>query len=158
MNLQKKLDVLALLAAELNARCGTWAIGASLLLYLKGIASEFHDIDIMVAEADIGAAREALSALGTPQAANPNQQYRTKHFLEYCIQGVEVDVMAGFVIVSGGKEHEFPLRQEDITEHVELNGTLVPLHSVAQWRTYYELMGRTDKVRLIDSHLGNYIH
>ena len=49
-DLQKKMDVLQKIAAEFNKDNLLWAIGASLLLYFKGVAEVFHDIDIMVDE------------------------------------------------------------------------------------------------------------
>ena len=51
-DLQKKMDVLQKIAAEFNKDNLLWAIGASLLLYFKGVAEVFHDIDIMVDEKD----------------------------------------------------------------------------------------------------------
>lgn len=149
METEKKLAVLSRLARALNGRQAVWAVGASLLLYLKGKAPSFHDIDLMVAEADVGKAKEALLSLGTLQAPNPNAQYKTKHFLEFTIDGVEVDVMAGFCIVKDGAAHYFPLKKEDIQDAVYVNGELVPLQSLAAWRTYYQLMGRVDKVGMI---------
>ena len=52
-DLQKKMDVLQKIAAEFNKDNLLWAIGASLLLYFKGVAEVFHDIDIMVDEKDV---------------------------------------------------------------------------------------------------------
>ncbi|MEG1878356.1 MAG: CatA-like O-acetyltransferase [Pseudoflavonifractor sp.] len=148
--LQHKLEVLAQIARALNERQLTWAVGASLLLYFKGIVSDFHDIDLMVTEEDAPAARQALSALGQLQPPSPSAGYRTKIFLEFLIRDVEVDLMAGFVIVSGGEAHAFPLRKEDIRDCTHVGGEAVPLQALSQWRTCYALMGRTEKVQLID--------
>lgn len=143
---EKKLAVLAKIAGELNRQQITWAVGASLLLYLKGMANDFHDIDIMVAESDVGKVREVLISLGRLLPPNPKVQYRTKFFLEFVVDGVEIDVMAGFTIVSDGVDFYFPLEKDQIHDCAEVNGVRIPLQSVEEWREYYRLMGRTDKV------------
>lgn len=145
-----KLAVLCRIAELLSGAKITWAVGASLLLYLKGIAVEFHDIDLMVAERDIARAKELLLTIGSLHPENPSAQYRTRHFLEFSIDGVDVDVMAGFVIVDAGREYDCSLRAEQIQSHTIVGSTRIPLHSVALWREYYRLMHRDEKVAMID--------
>ena len=147
---EKKLEVLSKVARELNDNNITWAIGASLLLYIKGISSQFHDIDIMVAESDVQALKNILLSLGELQPKNPNIRYKTKQFLEFKVEGVDIDVMAGFVIVNNGRSFYFPLDKDNIMDYTEINGVKIPLQSVKEWRNYYELMGRTEKVKMID--------
>ena len=48
MDADTKITVLKRVAARFNAAGITWALGASMLLYFKRIAPEFHDIDLMV--------------------------------------------------------------------------------------------------------------
>lgn len=151
MDIQKKLGVLEKVAAKLNSHGVTWAIGASLLLYLKGKVTEFQDIDLMVMEEDVEQLKSLLQPMGQLQAPNPDAQYKTKHFLEFVIDQVDVDVIAGFVIVHDGKDYSFPLQKEDIAEYITVNSQQIPLQSLAQWRSFYELMGRTEKVKIIDT-------
>ena len=40
------------------------ALGASMLLCFKGITTEFHDIDLMIAEKDVDCVRKILSEMG----------------------------------------------------------------------------------------------
>lgn len=150
MMIRHKLDVLSRIAKRLNAEGVTWAVGASLLLYLKGIAKSFHDIDIMTTEEDAERVKRALGEIGEIQPANPNQQYKTRHFYEFVVDGVDVDVMAGFVIVRDGVAYECPFAADSIAEYADVNGQRIPLQAVADWRRYYDLMGRTAKVDLID--------
>lgn len=49
---QKKIELLQKIAHRLNEAHVQWALGASMLLYFKSITSEFHDIDLMVADHD----------------------------------------------------------------------------------------------------------
>lgn len=150
---EDKLALLSQIAREFNHENLTWAVGASILLYFKGISSAFHDIDIMVAEEDVDAAKAILSSLAELQPATPNTSFKTKYFLEFSAQDIELDVIAGFVIAHGDTEYYFPLEKGDIKDATEIGGVRIPLHSLSAWRTYYKLMGRNEKARLIDEWL-----
>lgn len=150
MEIAHKLAVLEKTARALNEKSITWAVGASLLLYFKGMTDNFRDIDLMVDEKDMPAVKSIFAGLGTPRQPKPQARFKTAVFLQYVIDGVDFDVMAGLVIVADGKEHSFSLKEEDITDAAELRGTTIPLQSVAAWREYYSLMGRTERVKLID--------
>jgi hypothetical protein len=150
-NIKNKLTILSQIAKELNDKNVTWAIGASVLLYFKGIVTDFNDIDIMIAEEDVEAVKEVLLSLGNMQAPNPIVEYKTKHFMEFLVDNVEVDIMAGFIIIVKNKEYYFPLKKEDIKDFKEIDGIKIPLQSLVEWRTYYQLMGRDEKVHMIDA-------
>ncbi|MDD2957562.1 MAG: hypothetical protein PHR92_03440 [Lachnospiraceae bacterium] len=148
--LDQKLKVLSGIANVLNKNNVIWAVGASMLLYFKGKTDVFHDIDIMVYEDDVSKLKELLLPMGILAPPNPNTQYKTRHFLEFTIDGVDVDVMAGFVIVKDEREYDCSLMPEQIAETLKINGETIPLQAVADWRRYYELMGRASKVEMID--------
>lgn len=152
-NVQTKLTLLSQIAKELNNRKVTWAIGGSMLLYFKGITSEFRDIDIMVSEDDFEIVKEVLSSFGKMEPPNPNDKYKTRFFGEFNIDGIEIDIMAGFIIIDKDKEYYFPLKQESIKDSMEVNETRIPLQALEEWRNYYQLMGRIEKVKMIDDWL-----
>ena len=145
---EKKLHVLSQIAKALNERGVIWAVGASGMLYLNGVTDTFHDLDIMVSEACAECAEEALAALGRLIERNPNPQYRTKRFLEYTVADVEVDMMAGFVIVKGGISYPAPFDETHIEKYVEVDGQTVPLQSLSDWERYYTLMNRPAKAAM----------
>ena len=155
MTTDKKLHVLHRIACELNRAGICWALGASMLLYFKGITDDFHDIDIFIADEDAGHARDILSRMGELLPSRPDRNYRTKLFLEYVIDGVDVDMMAGFAIVTGDTVHECPLLKEQIVEFVPLRDEMIPLQSLTLWLRYYQLMGRDNKVAMIRAALQN---
>lgn len=62
-----------------------------------------------------------------------------------------MDVKAGFVIVRDKKEYECFLRPERIVETVFVNGEKVPLQSLEDWKRYFELMGRREKVLMMNN-------
>lgn len=147
----QKLKVLAKIAKLLNSNGISWAVGGSLLLYFKNKTDHFHDIDLMVCEKDIDKLKALLLPLGVFAPPHPNGQYKTRYFLEVTIDAVEIDIMAGFVIVCEGKEYDCSFTKEQIAEYISLNGEQIPLQSLTDWRTYYALMGRTAKVKMIDT-------
>ena len=149
MDTEHKLMVLADIARELNKEKITWAIGASLMLYLRGIVTEFHDIDIMVAEEDAERAEQTICRIGEELPRRGTARYKTRWFIEFTVGGVDVDLMAGFVIVKDGTDHECPLLPEDITETRTVNGESIPLHSAVRWAEYYRLMGREAKADMV---------
>ena len=61
---QEKIQLLLRIAHRLNEAHVEWALGASMLMYFKGITSEFHDIDLMVADCDAECVRTILSEMG----------------------------------------------------------------------------------------------
>ncbi len=149
----RKLDTLRMIARLFNAQSITWALGASALLYIRGIVDDFHDLDIMIADGDIDRATAVLDTLGQRLPPEGNAMYATKHFYEYVIDGTDIDLIAGYTLVRDDKRHEFPLTREKIAGAVSLDGETVPLQALADWREYYLLMGREGKARLINEAL-----
>lgn len=114
----KKIEVLKEIAHRFNEAHVMWSLGASMLLYFKGITTEFHDIDLMIANED-------------------------------------VDVMAGFSIISDEKLFDCSLQEEQIVEKMSLGTEIIPLQSPLLWRKYYQLMGRNEKVKMIERALSD---
>lgn len=147
---QKHLAALSKLARELNRENVLWALGGSMLLYCSGIPTEVHDLDLLIAERDIPAAERAMLRLGKKKPEKPNTGFCSRYFGEFVIDGVEVDVIAGFTIVTPEGVRRFPLMETEVSSQMEIGGEEIPLHSLRAWRMYYALMGRTEKVRLLD--------
>ena len=148
-SIEKKLAVLCRIAEVFNENQVRWAVGASMLLYFKGLTDDVHDIDIMADEKDVETIKAVLMPLGKMQTPDPDAGYATKHFMEFRIEGVDVDVIAGFTVISGEKEYYLPLKEEDIVDHTVINGITIPLHSLKEWKRYYEWMGRPEKAAMI---------
>lgn len=149
--LERKWAALGRIAEAFNRACLVWAVGGSLLLCLKGKTDRFADLDLMVREEDAETASALLAEMGRRTPTAPNPAYRTRCFEEWQVDGVDLDLMAGFVIVKDGVEHDCSLLPEQIAEWVTVQGQQVPLQSLADWRRYYQLMDRPEKVRMIDA-------
>ena len=107
---------------------------------------------IMVADHDAECVRTILSEMGElcPPNPKPNPMYRTKTFMEFLIDSVDVDVMAGFAIVKDGKVYDCALHKEQIVEKMPLETEVIPLQSPSLWCKYYRLMGMAEKAALIE--------
>ena len=100
-----KIKGLITIAKQFNEAKITWNLGASCMLYLRTIVNDFHDIDIMISENDIDKVKEIMSKYSIVEKREIHPKYKTKAFLEYNINGVDIDIMAGFIIISNGKSH-----------------------------------------------------
>ncbi len=150
MNINEKLEILNIIATKFNQNNITWAIGGSLLLYFNNITEQFNDIDLMICEQDAIKAKELLSDIAILLPFKNSEQFKTKHFYQFNLNNLNIDLMAGFTIIINNKTHYYPLLNNDITNMITTNNTVLPLHSVSVWRTLYQLMDRVDKVKLID--------
>ena len=149
ISLEKKLEVLSKLASYFNKEKLTWAVGASVLLYFKGYVDEFHDLDIMVDDKDDLKMEEILNKIGILLPSEKGN-FKTKHFRKYVVDDVDIDMIGGFVIVSDDTDYDCDLKEEQITEYITVNEQQIPLHSLSLWKKYYGLMGRTEKVMIIE--------
>ena len=149
-----KIKGLITIAKQFNEAKITWNLGASCMLYLRTIVNDFNDIDIMISENDIDIVKEIMSKYSIVEKRDLHPKYKTKAFLEYNINGVDIDIMAGFIIISNGKSHYFPLISNENNEIIIIEETQIYLESLETWLKYYKLMGRKDKTELIINHMN----
>lgn len=126
-------------ARALNDRGAVWAMGASMLLYFHGLLQTPRDVDILAAPRDIALVDAVMRDMGQARDAAPNAAYATAHFCEYAVDGIEVDVIAGFVVCREGKRYAYDLRPEEFT-HMTVAGIDMPLTPLEDWYILYQLM------------------
>jgi len=148
-----KLKVLKKIAHDFNASEITWNLGASANLYLRGIVSDFHDLDIMILEKDVEKVKEVMSNIALLKDKKSSSNFGTKVFLNYTIDTVDIDIMAGFAIKNQGKMHHFPLRENMIFDEYLLDDVKIYLEDIVIWLTYYELMEREEKIKIIKTYM-----
>lgn len=146
------LSVLQTVAHALNEQHINWSVGASLLLYFHNLTTVYHDIDIMTTVEDAEKVKDILEKLGAvKEDTKSSSTYRTQYFYEFNLEGAEIDVMAGMVIVDHGTAYDCSMKTDQIEGSAVLNGEKIPLYSLSEWRRFYALMGRKNKVEMIDN-------
>lgn len=147
-------SVLAKTGTVLNASKVLWGVGASLLLNRYGLVNTVNDIDIVVSLADIDKADRLLSALGEKQATRDSDIYATDYFFEYIIDGINVDMMAGFKINLRQSVFEYGFDHQSVPLRFSVGCVDIPYSTLEDWYVLYQLMpDRDHKVELIADYL-----
>ena len=147
--IEEKLNVLAKIADLFNGAQLNWAVGASLLLYLKGYTDHFNDIDLLIYDEDAPKAKELMHQLGQMRRLDRNQ-YRADHFYIFDVDEVEVDIMGDYYVPKNGVEERIALDKDAQIEWIQMGSHRIPLDSIPMWRRHYDVMGRQNKVDMID--------
>ncbi|CEP40522.1 hypothetical protein [Paraclostridium sordellii] len=128
-------DTLSYIGDKLNKANILWGVGASILLNQFGMVDTPNDIDIFIDIKDIHKADKILKKIGKKREYEETSTYSTKYFYEYVINGIDIDVMAGFAI-----NHD--------------NGVSIPFTSLEDWYVIYQLIpNREVKVDMIEKYL-----
>lgn len=142
------------IAKELNENKVTWALGASMLLYYKGIKTRPNDIDLIIDTKDVEKADRILCRMGTKLPANPHLDYGTRYFYEYVIDRVDIDVMSGFIIKRKDKAYEYKIRPDSF-DKFDIRDTACYLCPIEDWYVLYCLMpDREEKVRMLEQYFS----
>lgn len=153
-----KLLVLTQLADLLNRQKLRWAVGGSLMLYLRGVVSDFEDIDLFVTLEDAQQVIELLDQVATEQETVPSEQFQTVVYKKYLMDGVFIDVMAGFKVVVSDRVMDCSLTSETQLTRLIVYNQEVPLYTLSEFKNFYTYMNRMSKVELIDAYLQGGAH
>ena len=156
MDEQAGLDALIKAAHELNRAGVVWALGASALLYIKGVVETFHDVDLLIQPEHIPAAHKVFVQLGAKAkpAAPPSLTYATTYFEEFTLDGVDFDLLGGFTIRRKDAMYSYPFGADRVAEVLSFQGASLPLTPLADWVVLYLLMPRrSSKAVLLARHM-----
>ena len=145
--MEKTLIKLCNLFDDHNIRFG---IGASLLLKSYGIVDKASDIDLIVHIDDVKQVQELMDKMGVVQKSSDTTLYFSEVFLEYNVEGVDVDIMSNFTIKTGEDFYVYPFCVEEIQRRGEAQ---LPYLSLREWEKAYRLMGRIWKADLVLDYL-----
>lgn len=118
----------------------SWGLGASGLLSFYGIVEEPNDIDIMVSVLDVEEANRVLAEIGEKKNLDDYEIY-SDYYDIYTVDGVSVDLIAGFTINSDNFQYKFYFSEDLIVEHRPMLSANVPLLYLRDWYFMYILMG-----------------
>lgn len=148
------LTSLSFIGKKLNAASLVWGVGGSVLLHRHGLEDKPNDIDMFVAMEDVQAADHVLAEIGQGKQGKGTDVFATKHFYEYLIKGVHVDVMAEFALRHGQGLYEYCFNRRSITGTDIIGEVEIPFTALEDWYVIYQLIpGREAKVKLIEDYL-----
>lgn len=155
-----KLATLCKIAQSMDAQQIRWAVGGSLMLYLRGAAKVYNDIDLVIATDDAKAAIICLDALCEPLDVPPPPSkariFHSRYFRQYQLDGVDIDLMAGMAIRTDAIDYYDAFDILGPCGYAEVKGRRIPLGAMEDWLILYSLMvGRQEKVRMIHAHWKN---
>lgn len=142
-------EVLGKVVSTFNDNNVRFGVGASLLLKAYDIISDVNDIDIIVHPDDINKASEIMDSLGYKKEVLGHVSYKTEHFLEYCIDGIDFDIMSNMAMTSDTGVYVYPFKEEELTYRDIFGCTGLPLLSLENWYVAYMMIGRPEKVELL---------
>lgn len=148
-------EVLKKIAKAFNQASIKWCLGGSLVLYYFDQIEEVHDIDIIVDEKDYEKARSILISVGEARPTPTSDIFLTTHFSKYLVNGVKIDLIAGFKIQSSSGIYSYILDDLAISKTVNLQGVIIPLARLEDWYVLYHLMSkREDKIAIVEKYLS----
>lgn len=147
-------NTLSYIGKKLNDSNVVWGVGASILLNQFGLIDKPNDIDIFVDIKDIDKVDEILKSIGDKKPWEKAATYSTKYFYEYVINGIDIDVMAGFRINHNSGVFEYVFDNSSILETRKINGIDIPFTSLEDWYVIYQLIpNREAKVNMIEKYI-----
>lgn len=137
----------------LEARGISYAIGGSLLLYLKGLPVCPNDVDILVERECFACAKEVLQASAVTYEDKPAQGiFLTRACITFGMSdGLQVDLMTDFAILYETNVIQMPFTA--IKEQTK--DGLLPLGSMEAWYVMYWLLPGKEKKRTL---MEDYFH
>jgi hypothetical protein len=133
-------QALGRIAGALNGSGILWCVGASVLLHQYGLAEHPHDIDLLVALPDAERAAGILGAMGEEVPCGASVTYSTEFFRRFCVDGCDVDLMAGFRVNHPSGCYEYRFDGASVASVREVGGVPVPFAALEDWCVVYQLI------------------
>ena len=148
-----KLKTLSRVGKALKAENVLFGVGGSAMLYRNGLAEDFNDIDLVVAQEDAFKAEEVLLSLGKSGGERSSGVFETDVFCSYEVDGIGVDMMAGLAIRHDGGIYRYAFREDSVCDTWPVYGTMLPFCALEDWCVLYHLMpGKEKKAERIKAH------
>lgn len=151
--IEDKLTILTKLAKKFAKHKISWALGASGMLFIRGVVNDFNDLDLIIAKEDEKKVLTILRKLGIEKKLAGKPEYCSEGFYNFVIDKIDIDVIVNFGILAHHEKYKFPLVPSSVDHSYSVNGTVIPLQTLSEWSYYYHLMGRDKKVKLINNFL-----
>lgn len=140
---EERKNTLLRLLNEFKASNIRFGMACSFDLFLRGIVDEFHDFDFLVEEQDIPKIEQVMKELGAKLIATGGNGYcESKEYRHYQLERVDIDIIAGFRLVTFGTEYlyEYSGHEIQICEIFEEEKIIIPIISAEAMFLLYAMM------------------
>lgn len=151
------LSALERVALALNGAGVRWAVGASMMLYLRGVTQTFGDIDIVLHPDDALSAhaclREVCTCVDAQQCAAPEKArvFSSNPFHRYVCGAAQIETMAGLHVRHHSGCYAYAFARGHA--HVLVGAQRVALCPLEDWYVLYQLMPRREhRLREIEAY------
>jgi len=141
MNKEKLKEILQIILDRLGDKRISWRLDGSANLLAQGISTDVNDLDIVTNEEGMNAFQEALKEFIL-------QEYRSE---ELQAQTIEIELEGEDVEVHFYDDEKFQML--DKTKKVKWDGLELPCLPLEDAKKFYEMINRSEKVRLIEDNL-----
>ncbi len=149
----KLIQALEIIHQQFTAENLHWAIGGSLLLNTHQLHDTVLDIDLIVTIKDVQRAQQLLAKLGHQKPLEPTREpFRTVFYRQYFLKDIPVDLMAGLSLQHEAGTFQYPFHENTPIQHRYYHGNTYPFGLLEDWYILYQLLGRVEKVHLIENH------
>ena len=147
------LTVLRELHKRLTGADIDWAVTGSCGFAVHGVPIEPNDIDIQTDKAGAYRVQELFAESVTRPVRLCTSVNIRSHLGALRLEGVQVEIMGDVQKRCGDGTWEAPVNVGRHKQLIEVEGVQVPVLSLEYEREAYSLLGRSDKVRLLELHL-----
>lgn len=144
------IDALKEIAHILNTHQIQWHLGGSFMLFLRGFDLKVNDIDIIIKSTKVEDIEHLLRPYHLKQLKD-DSMYKTEHFYELKVLGVDVDIMIGFKVQT--KHGTYVYHEDCDIDLIEIDHTIIKLAALQEWYKAYTYMGRKEKIEMIEKAL-----
>lgn len=130
-----------------------FGIGASLLLRSFNLTSKVSDIDIIIHDEDVEKVIEIMNTIGIRRVSKELTLYETESFLEYNVDGIDLDIMSKFSVRTDEGVFLYPFDVKELKYKVVLNCSKIPVLSLENWFVSYLVINRKEKAEIIKKYL-----
>ena len=146
--------ILSILGEKLNRSNIVWAVGGSILLNQFDLIDKPNDIDLFVDINQIEKVDDIFKRIGQKKEVGNDTTFSTRYFYEYIVEGINIDVMAGFAVNHSDGLFEYIFDDHSISEFRLINGVSIPFTSLEDWYVIYHLIpDREYKANMIRNYL-----
>jgi hypothetical protein len=150
---QPFLAVLRMIALNLDRTAVNWAVTGSCSLALQGVPVAVHDIDLRTTARDAYRIESIFRAYQKRPVAFTTTERVRSHWGALEVNGIQVEIIGDMQHLLADGTWEPLVDLNSFKVYVEMDGVQLPVMSLPFLYAAYQLLGRADKVALLQNWL-----